>query len=287
METRNPILRNAEKNYAEYGSVQGGPGSAPAPGTGQGSAGAAQLTGVYPTPTMGGSAGSTMTLADVITKTAICFGILLFWGVIGWFTAASFLWVIGMIVGLTVGLVCAFKKTVSPPLVMIYAAAQGLMLGGISAWYQAFGDAQGWGNIVFQAVTGTLIVFAVMLTLYQTRIIKVTGKFQKIFMVALFSYVAIGLLSLVFYLISLAFHQGSNFAFGFFGVGTIGIIVCALAIILAAFALCMDFESVSEGLRYGVPESESWRMAFGLMVTLIWLYLEILRLLTILAASRD
>ena len=121
-----------------------------------------------------------------------------------------------------------------------------------------------------------------MLALYKSRLVKVDGRFQKIMMVAMVSYLVIALASFVSSLLRSRQRLGllrrghaRASCSASFGVG------------LAAFSLMLDFESISRGVRMGLPERESWRMAFGLLVTLIWLYLEILRLLAIIAASRD
>lgn len=311
MSSRNPIIRRAEQQYQEqytgpgFASVnnggqntgaqnsgaQGVGGQTPPPQVPGGQQNAAYAPGVqaqdlqamYDAPAVAGPGGIAMTLNDVIMKTSLNFAILVVLAVVGWVTAESmpYLWIIGAIAGLVLGLVNAFKREVSPPLVMLYAAAQGLFLGAISSFYQAFGEANGFGNLVQTAVVGTFIVFAVMLTLYTTRIIKVTNKFARIMMVALISYLVFSVASVI----SMFFGVGQvdGVAFGFFGAGWIGIAFSAFAVILASFCLCLDFEAISQGIKYGVPERESWRMAFGLMVTLIWLYLEILRLLALLS----
>ena len=80
---------------------------------------------------------------------------------------------------------------------------------------------------------------------------------------------------------------GVGGGWGFYGVGTLGILLCAAGVLLAAFSLNLDFAAIEQGVKMGLPERESWRMSFGLLVTLIWLYLEILRMLAILAGSRD
>jgi uncharacterized YccA/Bax inhibitor family protein len=231
-----------------------------------------------------------MTLNDVIVKTALSFIVLLAGAVFGWVTAESMPWLmfVSLFVGLGLGLANAFKKQVSPPLVLLYALVEGVFLGAISQWYYQFAEANAAaaraagetsipGNIVVQAVLGTLVAFGVMLFLYSSRIIKVNGTFMKVMMVAMVSYLVIALASLV------AAMFGVGEGFGFYGAGPLGIVLCLVGVGLAAFSLALDFESITQAVRYGVPERESWRMAFGLMATLIWLYLEILRLLAIIS----
>jgi uncharacterized YccA/Bax inhibitor family protein len=169
----------------------------------------------------------------------------------------------------------AFKKQPSPPLILLYAVFMGVALGALSNWYNAYGESNGTSGIVLQAVLATFTTFGVMLTLYLTGVIKVTKKFQSVMIVALVAYMLIGLASLV------AAIFGVGDGWGFYGVGTLGLVICVLGVLIAAFFLLLDFEAIAQGIRMGAPERESWRMAFGLLVTLIWLYLEFLRLLAI------
>jgi uncharacterized YccA/Bax inhibitor family protein len=314
--SKNPIIRRAEDQYRQnytgpgfaavnnQGNAQGNPGSgspAQPPMPAQASSlapsqapqpaaqphDAAQLQEMYNAPAVAGASGTAMTLNDVIMKSVMNFMILLAGAAFGWMTAVSmpYLWIGAALVGLGLGLANAFKKNVSPPLIMLYALVQGVFLGGISYFFQAFGEANGMGNLVQTAVVATFVVFAVMLTLYTKRIIKVNGKFKKIMAVALISYLVFAVISMFAAFMGVGTVDGVNF--GFFGAGPLGIIFSVIVVCLAAFTLCLDFDAIEQGIKYGVPERESWRMSFGLMVTLIWLYLEILRLLALVAAGRD
>lgn len=306
MASRNPIIRRAEEQYAQDYSGPGfaavnQPGQQPAPqnpaqpATGQPIAQSAvpgtvpppppppgspaDLNAMYAAPARAGFSGPAMTIHDVIMKTTLNFAILFVGAVAGWTTATSmpYLWMGAALIGFVLAMVNIFKKQISPVLVMAYALVQGVFLGAISNFYQAYGEANGFGNLVLTAVVATFTVFAVMLALYTTRIIKVTGKFKRVMLVALISYAVFAIASLI------ASLFGVGDGWGFFGVGIIGIAFSLFAVCLAAFCLMLDFDAIEEGMRYGVPERESWRMAFGLMVTLIWLYLEILRLLAIIS----
>ena len=224
-----------------------------------------------------------MTLDDVVVRTGMTIAVLIPFALVGWFTAPTMPWLyfVAMFAGLGLGLVNAFKKQVSPPLIMAYAAVQGLFLGGISWAYDQWAAGTGYEGLVSQAVIGTLVAFVVMLALYKSRIVKVNGRFMKIMMVAMVSYLVIALMSCV------AALFGVGGGFGFYGVGPLGILLAMVGVALASFSLLIDFESISRGIEAGLPSREAWRMAFGLLVTLIWLYLEILRLLALIAASRD
>ncbi len=127
-----------------------------------------------------------------------------------------FLYFGAMFVGLGLGLVNAFKKVVSPPLILAYAAVQGVFLGGISYAYDQWAQGTGYEGLVSQAVIGTLVAFVVMLVLYRSRLVKVDGRFKKMMMVAMVSYLVIALMSFV------AAIFGVGGGFGFYGVGTLG-----------------------------------------------------------------
>jgi uncharacterized YccA/Bax inhibitor family protein len=224
-----------------------------------------------------------MTMDDVIVRSGISIAVLIPFAILGWITAPTMPWLYfgAMFLGLGLGLANAFKKAVSPPLILAYAAVQGVFLGGISYAYDQWAQGTGYEGLVSQAIIGTLVAFVTMLVLYRSRLVKVDGRFKKMMMVAFVSYFAIAIMSFI----SSFFGVGDGF--GFYGVGTLGIILCAFGVLLASFSLMLDFDSIERGVKMGLPERESWRMAFGLLVTLIWLYLEILRLLAMLAASRD
>jgi uncharacterized YccA/Bax inhibitor family protein len=283
LESRNPVLRKItadektgsagfayDEGTAAYASAGVNAASTPT---------ADQIKGIYDTP---GPGTGRLTMDDVVVKTGICFVFVVAGAVIGWNTAVSipWLWWTAGLLGFGLAMANIFMKKINPVVVMAYAGVQGVFLGGISYFYNSLAVANNYYGVVQQAVLGTLVAFAVMLFLYKTNIIKVNGRFQKMFMVAMVSYLVIGLISLV----SALFGVGGGW--GFYGVSGIGIVFCLLGVALASFSLALDFEAITQAVRYGAPERESWRLAFGLLVTLIWLYLELLRMLTILASNR-
>lgn len=276
LQSRNPVFGRAGIEYRQegYSAVEGGPGQAPPPTS-------AQLAEMYHQPALVRPT-SVMTLNDVLVKSALVFGVLVVGAIFGWLTASMFIWVGALIVGLVLGLVNAFKRQVSPVLVVLYAVVEGVFLGGISAFYQAFGEANGMGNLVLTAVVATFAVVGVMLALYTSGVIKVTQRFQRILMTAIIGYLVFSVVNLL-----AAWIFGVGGGFGVFGMGWIGILLSLFVVGLAAFTLTMDFEMIKQYVGMGVPERESWRMAFGLLVTIVWLYLEILRLLAIISAGRD
>ena len=289
MQSNNPVLTRYEKKptgfYEEGRSAyQAASGAAPtatvsAPQTAPAST-PPQAPADFATITAAG--GLRITLNDVVVKTAIMFAVLVVFAVIGWnvIAAAPALLLPVVIVGLVLGIVNAVKKEVVPALMVLYAAVQGLLLGGISNWYSVYASGNGWDDIVLQAVVATMTTFGVMLALYLTGVIKVTKRFTQILLVAGVSYLVLGIASLI------AAMFGVGGGWGFYGVDGIGILISLAGVAIAAFFLALDFEAIKQGIAMGLPERESWRMGFGLMVTLIWIYLEFLRLLAIFS-GRD
>ena len=220
--------------------------------------------------------GTRMTMDDVIVKTGMLFVILLVGAFVGWSVPA--LTFPALFVGLGLSLVNIFKKEVSPALVLAYGAAEGVFLGGISQWYST-AYAETAPNLVSQAVMGTFVAFGTMLFLYKSGIIKVNGKFKKVFMVAMVSYLVIAVASLI----SSFFGVGGGW--GFYGAGGLGMLLCIAGVALASFSLVMDFEMITQSIAQGAPEKEAWRMAFGLAITLVWLYTELLRLIAIFSGD--
>jgi uncharacterized YccA/Bax inhibitor family protein len=219
-----------------------------------------------------------MTYEDTIAKTAGLFVTVLVFGAVGWMFPGLML--IGAIAGLALGLVNAFKREPSPVLIFLYAAAQGLFLGGISQFFEAQ-----WPGIVVQAVLGTFSVFFVTLLLFRSGKVRTSPRATKIFMVAIVGYlvfVVVDILLSVFGVVPGMFGARGILLFGWL---PLGVVVGLLAVLLAAYSLVMDFEFVKNGVENRVPRKYGWSAAFGLMVTLIWLYIEILRIIAIVRGN--
>lgn len=192
----------------------------------------------------------------------------------------------GVFGGLVVALVISFKKEWSPYLAPLYALLEGLFVGAVSAYFEYAaqskygGYAGGYSGIVFQAVGLTFCVVAVMYLLYKFRVIKVTERFKSIVLIATLGlglfYLACWLLSFFDVTLPSFLFQGSALGIGF------SIFVVALA----ALNLVLDFDMIEQGAEMGAPKYMEWYGAFGLLVTIVWLYIEILRLLSKLN-SRD
>ena len=211
-----------------------------------------------------------ITVDDIVTKTAITAGAAI---VAGALTAWSGLYVLALpafIVGFVISLIIIFKRSSNPALVMTYSIAEGVALGGISGLIN-----QAYPGIAFQALIGTVGVFVGMLVVYKTGAVRVTPRFTKWLMGALIGVVVLMIVNLVA---------------GFFVPGGMGLrdggplaIVFSLVVIgVAAFSLLLDFDMADQAVRAGAPARFAWYIAFGLMTTLVWLYIEILRLLSYL-----
>ena len=278
----NRIEREAEQGYAGFRDRGPQPPqpAAPAPSWGQPTMSDQQLQEMYNQPPASAVQAGRVTLDDVVMKTAGLFTVVLVFAAIGWTLAPTSLGGVvilgGIAATLVLGLVIAFKKTISVPLIVGYAVVEGLMVGAISNYYSTWfdePDAPVFEGIVAQAVLATLSVFAGMLLAYTTGLIKVTAKFRRIVTMAIIGYAIFALINLGYVL----FFGGSMFGFG--GSGALGIGISLFAIGLASLSLALDFDSIERAIAAGAPQKYSWLLAHGLIVTLVWLYLEILRLL--------
>ena len=217
--------------------------------------------------------GVSLTFDDVIRTTVICLAVALGAGAVGWMFPLAGLF---SIVGFVLALVIIFQHRVRPWLVLAYSAAQGLALGSVSGVLEARFD-----GIVLQAVLATVSVFGVSLVLYRKRIIRPTLKLYVFVTVAMTGYLVFSLLNLVLSLTGVI-----DTAWGVRGIEVLGIplggVIGVLAVVLAAICFIVDFGTVEYEIEEGAGKHESWSLAFGLMMTLIWLYAELLRLIAIL-----
>ncbi|MFD5438616.1 Bax inhibitor-1/YccA family protein [Kitasatospora sp. NPDC127067] len=230
-----------------------------------------QLYELYNGPSAGPAATGRMTLDDVVARTAMTLMTLVVAGAVAWFALPfeNFGFAIAAsLVAMVVGLVVSFKRSVSPPLILTYAALQGFAMGAVS---HAFNT---WLNgIVIQAVLGTAAVFAAMLFAYKSGKIRVTARYQRIGIAIALGFVLLMLVNMV----AMAFGADMGLRSG-----PLGIVVGLIGIGLGAFFLSLDFASIEEAIAQGAPQRESWRAAFGLTLSLVWIYMEMLRLIAIL-----
>ncbi|GGN11543.1 hypothetical protein GCM10011609_59540 [Lentzea pudingi] len=219
-----------------------------------------------------------MTIDDVVTKTGMTLALVATTAVITYLMKAWGLLFPAAIIGLVLALVIMFKKMPSPPLVLAYAAVEGVFLGAFSGIIGNMVDRMtgnpGQGVVMIgQAIIGTLGVFFGMLVVYKTGAIRVTPKFTKWIVGAI---IGVGILML-FNLVMSFFTDGG---LGLRSGGPLAIIFSLVCIGLAAFSFLIDFDAADQAIRAGVPAKFAWQIAFGLTVTLVWLYTEILRLLS-------
>jgi uncharacterized YccA/Bax inhibitor family protein len=235
-----------------------------------------QLEQSYNAPAASSIRTGRMTIEDVVAKTGFLFAILVVVGAIAWgANLGQGALLIGFLGGFVLAMVISFSKTIKPGLVVAYAALQGLALGTISKYYETF-----YPGIVSQAVIGTIAAFTGVLFMYRSGRLRATPQFTRAVMGAAIGYFILGLVSLV------ASFFGVGQGYGFYGVSGLGLLLAVAGVALASFFLVLDFDQIEKGVAAGVPEKESWRASFGLMVTIVWLYLEVLRLLSILRNNR-
>lgn len=217
-------------------------------------------------------AGERLTMNDVMVKTGINLGLVAVGAAVAW--NAPVLMLLGLVGGLVLGLVNSFKKKVSPILVMTYALMEGLLLGGLSAVVD-----MRYPGVAIQAVLATLVVAGTTLALFANGKLRATPKLNKIFMIGAIGYMAYGLISIL----GAGIFGSSLNSFSIGGI-PLGLVVGLFAVALATYSLLLDFTTTSEAVEAGLPERESWRLAFGLTASLVWLYVEILRVLMYLAS---
>jgi uncharacterized YccA/Bax inhibitor family protein len=270
------------------------------PGTPQGAQGAqtvanAQLEGMYAAPPAGAIETDRMSVEDTVWKTAGLFAILVVTAAVGWvwtlggvsvnpYQGVSMMpWIIGALGGFVLAMIISFtsRKKVRPALIFAYAGFEGLFVGGISAFFELL-----WPGIVFQATLATLSVVGVTLALFASGKIRASKKATKIFMIAMVGYLVFSLVNLVLMWTGIL-PQGQ--AFGLYSAQIMGIplglIIGVLVVIMAAYSLVLDFDQIQQGVRNGAPRKYGWLGAFGIMVTVVWLYVEILRMIAIVRGS--
>jgi uncharacterized YccA/Bax inhibitor family protein len=291
MKSNNPVFaRSEEFNRASsnaYGNQTYAAGGSSYPGYGD----AGTDPSTWGTGTPGQVDQGRMTVDSVVQKTAISIALVFItafatWWFIGDMTTtdsfgntivdednlaqASLLAMLGAGIAFLLSLANSFKRIISPALVLAFAAVEGVALGAVSKFFDAqFGD-----GIVTQAVLGTFAAFAGTLAAYKFFDIKVGNKFRTFVIAGMFGMVGLGLMELVLGLFSAQL--------GLFGFGTLGLLTAVAGLVLGVFMLILDYDFIEQGIANQIPERESWRAAFALTVSLVWIYTNLLRLLAIL-----
>jgi uncharacterized YccA/Bax inhibitor family protein len=220
-----------------------------------------------------------MTLAGTINKTFTLFLLLLASALVVWWMASNGMNPIvpaigGAIVGLILVVISAFKPQYSPYLAPGYALFEGLFIGGVSAIFETQ-----YPGIVIQAVGATFVTFLVCLGLYKYKIVKVTEQFKSVV-------VAATLAIATYYLISWLFSMFTSFVPVHYGNSLMSIGISIFVIVIAALNLFLDFDRIEKGVEQKMPKYMEWFGAMGLMITLVWLYIEFLRLLSKLSSRK-
>jgi uncharacterized YccA/Bax inhibitor family protein len=278
-ETSNPVFRSLPKQqggYAQFGS---------------GVAGAATQYGhqtdqYAPYLDQRAAVSRPLTIDDVVTKTGITLAVLSAAAVVSYFMVAANealagpLTFIGGFGGFALVMIATFaRKQDSPALVLSYATLEGLFLGAFSFLLTSVSvSSSNAGSMIGQAVLGTGGVFFGMLVVYKTGAIRVTPKFTRMLVASMFGVLALMIGNLVLAMFGVSHGEGLGLRSG----GTLSIIFSLVCIAIAAFSFLIDFDAADQMIRAGAPEKAAWGIALGLTVTLVWLYVEILRLLSYL-----
>jgi uncharacterized YccA/Bax inhibitor family protein len=275
MQSNNPIFRRSEEFQRGGGTSYTG-AAVSDPSTW--SVGAPTSGGYAPPATTEGR----MTIDSVVQKTAITLGVVILAALATWVltpevddesVAADLgplfaLVTIGSLGAFALSMVNSFKRVISPPLVLAFAALQGVALGAISKVFNL-----AYPGVVTGAVIGTFGAFAGTLAAYKVLNIKVGDRFRRGVIAAMFGMVGISLMAVVLGLFGVDL--------GIFGTGGLGLLFTLAGLVLGIFMLILDFDFVEQGVANQIPESESWRAAFAMTVSLVWIYTNLLRLLAI------
>ena len=285
MRSNNPVFNRSEEfNRASsnaYGNQTYSAGGASYPGYGD----AGTDPSTWGTGTPGQVEQRRMTVDSVVQKTAISIALVFVAAFATWWwigdvvdgstidndalAKAQMLSIVGAGGAFLLSLVNSFKRVISPALVMAFALAEGVALGAISKFFDTM-----YPGVVTQAVLGTFAAFAGTLAAYKFFEIKVGDRFRTFVIAGMFGMVGLGLLSLVLSMFGIST--------GLFGFGALGLLMAVAGLVLGVFMLILDFDFVENGVAAGLPERESWRAAFGLTVSLVWIYTNLLRILAIL-----
>lgn len=275
MRSNNPVFNRSEEFNRSGGAAYQGFGQQQYDGYSQ----PGQLTSEAP-PTHG-----RMTIDSVVQSTAITLGVTMIAAIATWLVTPAIspetgipgsllaAVTIGSLAAFGLSMVNSFKRVISPALVLAFAVAEGVAMGALSELFNAIYG----GGIIVQAVLGTFAAFGGTLAAYKFFEIKVGNKFRTFVIAAMFGMVALSLLEVVLGMF------GSNL--GLFDDGALGLVFAIAGLVLGVFMLILDFDFIEQGVANGIPERESWRASFALLVSLVWIYTNLLRILAILQSD--
>ncbi|QPK80869.1 Bax inhibitor-1/YccA family protein [Schaalia sp. ZJ405] len=272
-------------NVPEYASQnpQGNAG-APVPGNATSAEDMRSFEHMMSAPSADAVDRGALTYDDVIVKTGISLLLLLAGATVGgWLCLtnpglAVVLAAGGSILALVVALVNTFSKTIRPAMVLLYAVLEGLALGAISMVLEAV-----FPGIVIQAVLATLVVFLVTLGLFASGKVRNSPKLARFALISLIGIVVYRLAAWVLSFVAPGLIGGFE-SMSILGI-PLGVIIGVFAVFVGAVCLIQDFDNVREGVERAVPRSYAWSCAFGLMLTIVWMYVEILRILSYLRSE--
>ncbi|RVX44769.1 putative YccA/Bax inhibitor family protein [Nonomuraea polychroma] len=262
MESKNPVFSRSRQQAGGWA------GPAPSPD---------QLQNMYDAPSYAPPsrpAYRTMTLDDVVVRGFLTLGALVLAAAAAWVLNVPPMVAIGAaIVAMILGLIAAFTQSTNPALILGYAVFEGVFLGKISSVFE--GAISG---IVLQAVLGTAFAFGAVLTVYSLRVIRVTPKLVKYGLAAAIA--AVGLV-----LVNVVVGLFNGVGLGLRTDSPIGWVFSIVMILIGCFFLLLDFDSIEQGVKQGAPEKFAWQCAFGLTLSLVWIYLEVLRFMSYFSNS--
>ena len=298
MPSANPAFNNpafqdqsAVRTYpggAQAANIGGQAQSAAAAQQAQAASVNAHLEGQFAAPSAGAVETDRMTVEDTVLKTLALFGVLVVMAVVGWVWSMSTVtvanpsptmvpWIVGLLGGFVLAMVVSFSKKVRPALIFGYAAFEGLFIGAISAFFEVI-----WPGIVMQATLATLAVVGVTLALFASGKIRASKRATKIWMIAIIGYMVFQLVNIVLMWTGVLSAADT---FGLYSVKIagipLGLIIGVFVVIMAAYSLVQDFDFIQQGVRNRAPRQYGWLGGFGIMVTVVWLYIEILRMIAI------
>ncbi|GGY71846.1 membrane protein [Streptomyces olivaceoviridis] len=220
-----------------------------------------------------------MTMDDVVVRSAITLGTVAVGAVLAWVllpvSGTSYGLAIGSaLIAFVLAMVQSFKRTPSPALILGYAAFEGVFLGVLSEMYNSR-----WSGAPFQAVLGTMAVSGATLLIYKAGWIRVTARYARIGLAIAMAFLVVMAVNLLLVAFGVAEDGGLR------SFGPLGALVGIIAIVLGAFFLTLDFKQIEDGIAYGAPRNEAWLAAFGLTLTLVWIYVEMLRLVAIFSSN--
>ncbi|MEW9554219.1 Bax inhibitor-1/YccA family protein [Nonomuraea sp. NPDC050783] len=254
MESKNPVFSRTRR--------QAGAWSGPAPSPGM-------LQNMYDAPSYAAPsrpAYRTMTLDDVVVRGFLTLGTLVVAAAGAWILDVPPVFAIGAaVIAMILGLIASFTQSTNPALILAYAFFEGVFLGKISQMFDGVVS-----GIVLQAVLGTAFAFGAVLTVYALRVVRVTPKLVKYGLAA-------GIAALGLILVNLLVGLFNGVGLGLRTDSPIGWAFSIVMILIGCFFLLLDFDSVEQGVRQGAPEKFAWQCAFGLTLSLVWIYLEVLR----------